>query len=289
MKITIIIFFALCINMFAQDFNLTFNPSTYYTYGTYNKNKTSQGYSAYASFGINYYNYLTLGFDNTVINDKREFKYNQNFALISGLKNLFPYYIKFNYGYLEGKYDYKPYEYVYKDYTNLFNISLLRYIDNFYLGISYTYINLTGHKAVKVHQPLIIVDWILDPQFIISYRGIYSKIKSDLPVYEDFLIGETSDDDRSLYSSSISLNYYISLNLFMRTEVTFGKKAYYFNTDYLTFFNQDDTQNLSFSAKVDTELFKNFRINLAYQYLTLDHSKINYYSVGLKYNFIQLL
>ncbi|MFH0734483.1 MAG: hypothetical protein V1773_09420 [bacterium] len=288
MKLTIIIFFV-CINIFAQDFNLTLNPSTYYTYGNYNKNKSSQGYSAYASLGINYYDYITLGFDNTIINDKTEFKYDQKFVIVSGLKNLFPYYIKLNYGYAEGKYDYKPFEFIYKDYTNLYNISLTRYFNNFYAGISYSFINVYGHKGVKIHQPQLILDWIFMPNLIISYRGIYSKVKSDLPIYEEFLQGELSDDNRSLYSNSFSLNYYLSEQLFMRTEVTLGKKAYYFNTDYLTFFNQDDTQNFSFSTKVDSEIFKNFRINFSYQYLTLDHSKINYYSVGLKYNFIQLL
>ena len=289
MKKIIILLMIVYINSFAQDFNLSVTPSSFYTYGNYNKKKTSQSYSAYASFAFNYYDLITLGYDNTIINDKAEFKYKQDFFLISGLKNLFPYYIKFNYGYLDGSYDYKPYKYTYKDFTNIYNVSFLRYFDGFYSGLSYSHINVNGHKATKINQLQLIFDWITLPQLIVSYRGIYTTVKSDLPIYEEFLQGETSDDDRKLFSNNISLNYYASLSLFLRAEISTGKRAYFFNTDYLTFFNQDDTQNLSFLSKIDYELFSNFRINFTYQYLTLDHSKINYYSLGLRYYVLQLM
>ncbi len=289
MKKFIIFLIIFYINSFAQDFNLSVTPSSFYTYGNYNKNKTSQGYSAYVAFAFNYYDLLTLGYDKTVLNDKAEFKYKQDFFLISGLKNLYPYYVKFNYGYLDGSYDYKPYEFTYKDFTNIYNVSFLRYFDSFYGGLGYSYINVNGHKSTKINQAQIIFDWITLPQLIISYRGTYTTVKSDLPIYEEFLQGESSDDNRKLFSNNISINYYASLQLFLRAEVSTGKRAYYFNTDYLTFFNQDDTQNFSFSGKIDYELITKLRINFTYQYLTLDHSKINYYSMGLRYYVFQLI
>jgi hypothetical protein len=95
--------------------------------------------------------------------------------------------------------------------------------------------------------------------FDLSYKLVYSTLKSDLPVYEDFLMGENTGDKRSLLSSIITLNYYPSYSFYVKAEASFGKRAYYFNNDMLTFFNQDDTQNFAFYSKLDYELFTNFR------------------------------
>lgn len=276
----------LCINsfIFAQGTYLSFHPASFYTYGVYDKNKNSVGYSAYATLGINYYDAITLSYDNTKIIDKNEFNYNQNSFMVSGIKNLYPYYIKANYSYLNGKYNYKPFKFEYSDFTNLYNLSITRIYDNIFCGLSYTFINLKGNKSVQINQPQFLFDYMVSPDFIVSYRGVYSAIKSKSPIYEDFLVGEISDDNRKLISHNISLNWYLNSTIFTKVEVLFGKRSYFFNTDYLTFYNQDDTQNLHIISRIDAELFQNFRINFVYQNLSLDHAKINYYSLGLKYN-----
>ncbi len=286
MSIKNILLLIFCINSFilAQGTSLSFHPASFYTYGVYDNNKNSVGYSAYATLGINYYDAITLSYDNTKIIDKNEFNYNQNSFMVSAIKNFYPYYIKANYAYLNGKYNYKPFKFEYSDNTNLFNLSLNRIFTNIFTGISYTFINVNGNKSVEINQPQFLVDYIISPYLILSYRFVYSSIQSKSPIYEDFLVGEISDDNRKLISHNISLNWYINSSVFTKVELLFGKRSYFFNTDYLTFYNQDDTQNLHIISRIDAELFNNFRINFVYQNLSLDHSKINYYSLGLKYN-----
>ena len=54
----------------AQNINISFFPAVYYTQGTYNSNKYSSGVSLYSTIGINYYDYLTIGYDKTKLTSK---------------------------------------------------------------------------------------------------------------------------------------------------------------------------------------------------------------------------
>ena len=281
-KYFIILFLPILIT--AQNTNISFFPAVYYTQGTYNSNKYSSGVSLYSTIGINYYDYLTIGYDKTKLTSKYEFEYDQNLFVLGYTKSLFPLYLKANLAYQTAKYNYKPFDFNYNDNTNVYGIGLSYYFNNSYAGINYNYITLRGNKSVKVHQPSISFIYLPSQYFDLSYKLVYSTLKSDLPVYEDFLMGDNTDDKRSLLSSIITLNYYPSYSFYLKAEASFGKRAYYFNNDMLTFFNQDDTQNFAFYSKLDYELFTNFRTILSYNYLSLDHSKIIYYSIGVKYN-----
>lgn len=270
--------------IYAQDAYFSVHPTSFLTYGVYNENKTSTGYSFYTTLAINYYDAITFSYDNTKITANNEFNYNQNSFMVSGIKNFYPYYIKASYSHLTGQYNYTPFKFEYNDYTNLYNLSINKIMENVFAGVSYTFINLRGNKSAQINQPQILFDYIVSPNFIVSYRLVYSTIKSKSPIYEDFLVGEISDDNRKLLSHNISLNWYLNSSIFTKLEILFGKRSYFFNIDYLTFYNQDDTQNLHVISRVDAELFHNFRINFVFQNLSLDHAKINYYSLGLKYN-----
>lgn len=274
--------------MCAQDFNLSISPSVFYTYGNYNKSKSSNSISAYTTLGINYFDYLSIGFDKTDLIKKNEFDYNQNLFVLGYTKSLFPYYLKLNFAYQSGKYNYKPFRFTYNDNTNVYGLGFLYYYENLYIGANYNYITLRGNKSVKVNQPNLNFVYLLSPSYNISYKLLYTSLKSDLPIYEDFLTGESSGDERNLLSHFISFNYYPSYSFYTTIEAALGKRAYYFNNDLLTFFNQDDTQNLAISAKIDYEVLTNFRTILAFNYLSLDHSKIIYYSLGVKYNIWEL-
>ncbi|HPN38711.1 MAG TPA: hypothetical protein PL041_09925 [Melioribacteraceae bacterium] len=268
----------------AQYSNISLFPSSYFTQGTYNKEKKSNGISLYSTLGINYTDYFTIGFDKTDIESKKEFEYNQNLIVFGFTKSLFPLYIKANFAYQTGKYNYKPFNFSYNDNTNVYGLGFSYYTNNLYFGANYNYITLRGNKSVKVNQPSFNIVYLPSVFFDFSYKLHYSSLKSQLPIYEDFLMGENSADERKLISHIFTINYYPLYALYTKFEVMFGKRAHYFNNDLLTFFNQDDTQNLSIYSKIDYELFKNFRTILSYNYLSLDHSKIIYYSIGIKYN-----
>lgn len=268
--------------------NYSLHTSIFYTNGTYNKNKSSIGISAYSTLGINYFDYLTIGFDNTKLTQKREFDYNQNFLVIGYIKSLFPLYLKANIGFQTGKFTYKPFPFNYTDKTKIYNVGFSYYLENFYFGANYTYIDINGYKSATVNQPSINFIYLLTPQYDISYKLLFTSVNSNTPIYEDYLAGKQSNDDRKLLSSSISFNYYPTSKLYLRLEAILGKRTYYFNNDLLTFFNQDDTQNLLLYSKIDYELLPNLRTIFVYNYLSLDHSKIIYYSLGLKYNIWEL-
>ena len=276
--------FLLPILITAQEFNLSLSPALFYTQGTYNKDKSSSGMSLYTTAGINYYDYLTIGFDKTDVTSKKEFEYNQNLLVLGYTKSFFPLYVKANIAYQTGKYNYKPFDFSYNDVTNVYGLGLSYYYNNLYFGTNYNFISLRGNKSVKVHQPSLNIIYLPSYTFDISYKLLFTSLESDLPVYEDFLMGESTDDNRSLLSSIFTINYYPYYSFYAKIEATLGKRAYYFNNEMLTFFNQDDTQNFSIYAKIDYELFTNFRTILSYNYLSLDQSKIIYYSIGVKYN-----
>ncbi len=268
--------------------NYSLHPSLFYTQGTYNKSKSSTGIAAYSTIGINYFDYLTIGFDNTKLTQKKEFDYNQNFLVIGYIKSLFPLYLKANIGLQTGEYSYKPYTFNYTDKTKVYSLGFSYFLENFYVGANYSYINLTGNKSVVAHQPSVNLIYLLSPQYDLSYKLLFTSLTSSTPIYEDLLTGEQSGDDRKLLSSIIAFNYYPSTKFYLRLEAILGKRAYYFNNDLLTFYNQDDTQNLSLYSKIDYELLPNLRTIFAFNYLSLDHSKIIYYSLGLKYNIWEL-
>lgn len=268
-KIIIILFFLFSVfNSFAQTKDKSFTPAIYYTYGSYSNDAVSNSVSFYGTFQINRLDYLTIGFD--VLNiDHPEWYYDQTFFVIGGLKNLYPFYLKLNYGYVGGKFDYKPELYRYKDKINILNGSLLYNWNFFYIGGGATFEWMTGLQKLNVQFYEVKFIWMPSTALSFSFMPGYTNTSDG--------ISEISLGSEIFYAPFKFMN--LSLEGFV------GKRVLYFNPEYMIIYNQPETQKNSYSIITRFLVNTPFNIIAIYQSRDFTDYTINYFTVGLKYRF----
>ncbi len=264
-----ILFLLIFISQFAypQFRESLLSPSGYYTYGNYSNGNYSNEYSIYTSVYQNRDNRITAGYDNLIINNK-EWNYKQQTILIGGLKAIYPFYLKLNYAFVQGNFNYSPYPYNYTDKTNLANIHAIYNLGKTYLGFSYTYLNLKGIKNLTGNQLNFTFDWIVNSKLTLSIYPNYTIVT----------------DGRNLSSVSARVSYLPVSWFKIITGGFLGKRAYYFNPSYLTLLNQNETQTGAYNIKAEFYFVKPIDIIAAYQYLQFQKYKIVYFTAGLKFN-----
>jgi hypothetical protein len=65
----------------------------------------------------------------------------------------------------------------------------------------------------------------------------------------------------------------------------FGKRAYYFDPDYLTIYNQDETQEGGIRIRGEFNIIKPLKVILSSEYLRLEPFTIIYLTGGIRYTF----
>lgn len=241
-----------------------FKPSLYYTYGNYTNNNYSSGISGYGSVRFNDFDYLIIGYDNLQIFNN-DWDFDQNMIALNAVKNLYPFYVSAAYAYINGKFSYKPFTYNYRDRTHLLNAGLLYNMDLIFLGAGFTFMDLNGYKSVTAKQYYLKFHWQLSPSTLLKVIPLYSTI----------------NDGRKLYSASLGIDHKLFSNMDVMISMSIGERAYYFNPDLLTVFNQDETQKFNLSAKFSYKLgsltvIPNFILSKFESY------NIKYFSLGLQ-------
>ena len=253
---------------YAQYNKSILSPSGYYTYGNYSNGNYSNEYSVFTSVYQNLNDRITAGYDNLLINNS-EWNYKQQTFLIGGMKTLYPFYLKLNYAFVKGNFNFSPFPYNYVDKTNLVNLHALYNTNNTYIGVSYTYLNLNGIKDLKSSQFNFTFDWIINHQLSLS-------------IYPDY---NTITDGRNLSSVSGRISYSPTEWIKIIAGGFVGQRAYYFNPTFLTLLNQDDTQTGAYNLKAEFYFIKPVKIIAGYQSLQFENYKIGYWTAGLKFNF----
>ena len=93
MKITLLLFLILVFVITAQTPKSNFTVGAYYTTGSYLNNNSSESYSLYGVIDIKMLDRIVLGYDNLRIDiPDSNWIYDQNFFVVSGMKNLYPFY-----------------------------------------------------------------------------------------------------------------------------------------------------------------------------------------------------
>ncbi|MCK6603372.1 MAG: hypothetical protein L6Q59_00610 [Ignavibacteriaceae bacterium] len=254
--------------------SLTFADSTYvyasyfYTYGDFSNKGTSNDHGAYISTVLGYTNILSGAF-NKINREDKDWLYEQNSFFAGYTKVLFPLYLKANFAHITGTFDYKPYEYQYKDKTNLFNIGAAYYVPWFYLSAGATYLNVDGFKPVDVYSGVLRADYVPSWYFSLTLAPQYTKVS----------------DGRSMFGLNVKLNWMINNNLIFRGSAFTGERAYHFDSDLFTIYNQDETQKLLLSGTIEHRLFNSVALQLSYQYNDFTNYQVNYYIAGIKTNF----
>jgi hypothetical protein len=243
------------------------HPSVYYTYGDYSNKTRSNSISGYVPFTWNGFDYITLGYDNLNINNT-DWKYHQQLFLAAGSFNFYPFYLKFGYLHIKGDFDFKPFPFEYSDFLNLYAAEVLYNINLLYLGISFDYSNLIGYQALVIKHYGASLNWIVNPKFSLELKPLYTSIT----------------DGRKLYAASLALNYSPTKSLTLKLYGFAGERAYYYDEDLLTMFNQNETQKNLVSFRVEYDIIKELILIGNYQYTEFQNYIIRYYVAGIKFN-----
>ncbi len=265
-KILFLIIFVLTNFNYSQS---AFSPSVYYTYGNYSTTSYSNDISAYGSFKLaSKGDYLIAGFDKLKINDPK-FDFDQRMIVVGIIKNVYPFYLKLNYANINGDFNSKLNDFTqYTDKTNLINGGLLYNFDLFFIGFTYTYLNLDGLKSINSHQVETNFIWQASQKFILSIKPLYTYVT----------------DGRRLFSTNVKFDLPVSNIFKLSADISVGERAYYFNPDLLTIYNQDETQKTTASVRVEYQFIKAVRVIASYQYAEFNNFNINYFTGGLKFN-----
>jgi len=243
------------------------HPSVYYTYGDYSNAITSKSISGYVPFTWNGFDYITFGYDNLNV-DSTFWKYRQQLFLAAGLFNFYPFYLKLGYLHIKGDFNFKSFPIEYSDFLNLYGAEVLYNIDFFYLGISFDYSNLIGYRALVIKHYGASVLWIINPNLSLELKPLYTSIT----------------DGRKLYAASLALNYSPTKSLTLKLYGFAGERAYYYDEDLLTMFNQNETQKNLVSFRVEYDVVKELTLIGNYQYTEFQNYIIRYYVGGIKFN-----
>jgi hypothetical protein len=262
-----IIFLLICFAGFSKADSTYLSPSVYYTNGSYSEGRVSNSISFYNVLQLSGNFYLINHYDHLEVKSS-EWNYMQQTFLGGLFIDVFPLLMKFNYAHYKGDYNHIPFHYKYSDFTNLFSTDVFYYTDEFYLGAAYMHLNETGYKKQITDQVTLRFEKILSYHFFISFKPSYSRLL----------------DGRNLFSAALKSHYLVNPDLLLKFGGFGGERAYYFDTDLLTIFNQDDTQRYQLFAQAEYSFFKELTIILSYQHTKFTAFEINYLVAGLKAN-----
>lgn len=249
--------------------SLSVYPGFYYTYGNYSSNASSSSYAGYIPVVFNMKHTAVFGYDNLKIKTP-DWNYDQQ-TYNAGMVFAFdPIYLKFNYAYVKGDYSEPASGYSYVDKTNILNLETFFRIGRVYLGASYVRLKMDGGiLQQQTDQITGRLEWIISRRFFLSVKPSYIKVK----------------DGRKLTSVAARIQFLPVNQLLLKLGGMAGKRAYFFNTDLLTLFNQDETQKNQVFGQLEFSPVKNFTLVLSVQHTEFDTFSINYYIAGVRTHF----
>lgn len=251
--------------LLGQQNHANFYPAVYYTYGDYSNGTQSNSVSIFGKVDVNKFDYIAAGYDKLLI-DNSLWSYDQNFFTVGGMKNLYPFYIKVNYGYVQGTYSSKMFTYQYEDQLHVLNSSILYNLDYFFVGIGATYQTMTGYYDLTSGYYEGEIIWCPSKHFRFSISPGYTS----------------TSDSRELLSVGGDIFYqpgnFVNLSLIG----FWGERVMYYNPDYMTFYSQFETQKSSAAAIVRLFADQPLTLIISAQYTDFSDYLIRYYSMGIK-------
>lgn len=247
-------------------------PSVYYTNGSYSNENTSRSFALYNLMQVSRNFSFIQHYDNLLIKNP-DWKFRQHVFLGGVIADYNPFIVKFNYGHYTGdyldNYSTSQLSFNYSDMTEVISSDIIFYSNWSYMGLSYTYITTEGFAEKNVHQTVLRFDRFVSPRLFVSIRPAASVIQN----------GNT------LFSTSIKMNYYPSEHFIIKAGAFAGERTFYFDTDLLVFFNQNDIQKYAFTGQLEYILFKNLALITAFSHNTFKSFEVNYFVAGIRTGF----
>ncbi|MCA0387148.1 MAG: hypothetical protein LCH52_01495 [Bacteroidetes bacterium] len=249
--------------------------SVFGSYGTYSDGTNSKSGSVFLTTGLNYRHHLTIGYD-YLYKDGGIWGYKQQFGTAGVTLNFDPFYAKFSYGHINGKYD-DTTGYISYDYLNIYSAEVLLREKSFYFGAGINHMYLNGFEKRNINQVTARVDYYGGYTWYLSVRPVYTMLTTDNSVSS---MG--SKNKRNLLSVALKFNYLLTPGWVGKLGGSFGKRAYYYDNDLYTIYNQDENQEMMLSAGIDWYATWRTVINISYQYNKFDGYDVNYLIAGVK-------
>ncbi|MBZ0199562.1 MAG: hypothetical protein K8H86_06825 [Ignavibacteriaceae bacterium] len=262
----IFILFILCAGFGFADSTFV-SPSVYYTYGSYSDTTKTNAVSFYNTWNvlgsfylINHYELLNI--------DNPAWKYKQQTFLAGGLHDFFPVVLKYHYAHYRGEYDYKPYTDKYTEYTNLYNVDASYYYETFYFGAAFTYQYNFGVTNKVIRQLTLRLEKIISYPLFVSIKPNYTK----------------DHEGNNLYSVAAKIHYLADDRLLLKAGGFAGKRAFYFDSDLLTIYNQPDIQKYQYFMLAEYFPSYKWKLTAAYQHTKFSFFSVDYFTLGVKAN-----
>jgi len=249
-------------------------PELYYSYGNFSTSTSSNGFYGFANVTINDFDVVRIGLNKIIFNNP-EWKYDQTNYSIGGVKNLYPFYVKTSFLYMDGDFDYKPFRSKYSDKLYTLALEIDYNVNLFYVGLNFAYTNFTTGSDSLVS--------LSSQQFglPLTYEASSSFLISITPTYT------TLTDRENLFSTEVLLKYSPTKNITTYLSGFFGKRAYFYNHNLYTIYNQNSTQTSAANFVLEYKASDKVTLVAGYTYTEFEDYLINYYTMGLKIAFPQ--
>jgi hypothetical protein len=254
--------------LFAQHATSVLYPSAYYTTGSYSNGAKTSSIAGYAAVSLGGLDHVIAGYDKMTI-DSPPWTYDQQMFVVGGRKNFYPFYLKLNYGQIQGTFKLPVARYSYQDHLYILNGGVQYNIDLFFIGVTHTYAIVRGYKRLECHQTGLSGDWMIDPALSLSVSPLYTSMT----------------DGRSFGSLSGGISYSPWQPLLLQVSGMIGKRAYYFNPDLLTIFSQDETQERLWGIRAEYVVEKAVTLIGSYQSTDFSTYTVKYLSLGARFRF----
>jgi hypothetical protein len=247
-------------------------PSVYYTNGSYSDENTSRSFAFYNLLQVSRNLSFIQHYDNLLIKNP-EWNFRQHSFLGGVIADFNPVIFKLNYGHYTGdyldNYSTSQLSFNYSDMTEVISSDIIYYSNWSYLGLSYTFITTDGFAEKNVHQAVLRFDKLIAPELFVSIRPSASIIQNGI----------------TLFSTSLKLNYYASKYFIVRAGAVAGERTFYFDTDLLLFFNQNDIQKYAFTGQLEYIFSNNLALITAYSHNAFKSFEVNYFVAGIRTGF----
>ncbi len=295
--------------VYAQQTDIS--SSYFFTYGIRAGEKSSypnefmisRSHAGYTTISIDKEYYLSLAYDELYENKTRKdyknpialdtftapWNYKQRMALAAFTYSENNNYYKLGYAFFKGdfnlysdpSYDISPFKY--SDYSNLFFVDYTVYDKSWYFGGGFSYfkakgiLTLDSLKVQSAGQINLRVEKIISAQLFASIKPAYATLK----------------DGRKLLSCAFKLHYQPVRALLLKAGGSVGNRAYYFDADLFTIFNQYETQKTNYFAQAEYTFLSPLTFVLSYQHTRFEPYNqtqlvpytIDYYIAGIKAKF----
>ncbi len=265
-----VIFISFFSDIFSQTKVTEIQPEFYYSNGNFSTSTKSSGFYGFANVIINEFDLVRIGL-NKIIFDNPEWKYNQTNYSIGGVKNLYPFYLKTSFLYMNGDFDYKPFFSKYSDDLYTLAVEIDYNVNLFYVGINFAYtsFNSGSDSLVSLNSKQFGMPLTYEPSssFLISITPTYTMLS----------------DRGNLFSTEVLLKYSPTKNITTYLGGFYGKRAYFYNHHLYTIYNQNSTQTSAVNFVIEYKTSDKVTVVAGYTYTEFEDYLINYYTAGLKF------